>query len=221
MKIISIANKKGGVGKSTIATNLACYFIASGKSVVLIDADEQKSSMSFQELRPDTAKQFQTVSITGRTILREAEKFKADFVIIDVPAKDSPVSRAAIAAADFVIVPVQPSQYDILATEDTFRILDEVAAQKKDFKFSVVQNMVLTNPRVKISGEVTKVLKEIAKDYDMYVFKSVLFSRIAYKDSAEKGLSVAEMKGEKYVKAEEEFNSFFKEILQWLKEEKK
>ncbi|HNZ54052.1 MAG TPA: AAA family ATPase [bacterium] len=214
--IISIANKKGGVGKSTIATNLACFFSSSGKSVVLIDADEQKSSMYFQELRPDTAKQFQTVSITTRTILREAEKFNADYVIIDVPAKDSPVSRAAIAAADRVIVPVQPSQYDILASEDTFRLLDEVAAQKQNFKFAVIQNMVLSNPKVKITGEVSEVLKDMAKEFGLHLFNSVLYMRIAYKDSAEKGLSVAEMKGEKYTKAEEEFNSFYKEVLKWL-----
>lgn len=216
VKIISVANKKGGVGKSTIATNLACYFASSGKSVVLIDADEQKSSMSFQEVRPDTAIQFQTVSIMTRTILREAEKFLVDFVIIDVPAKDSPVSRAAIAAADRVIVPVQPSQYDILATEDTFRLLDEVSAQKQNFKFAVIQNMVLTNPKIKLSGEVSEVLKDMAKEYGIHLFDSVLFSRLAYKDSAEKGLSVAEMKGDKYSKATEEFDSFFKEVLKWV-----
>lgn len=214
--IISVANKKGGVGKSTIATNLACYFASSGKSVVLIDADEQKSSMSFQEIRPDTATQFQTVSITTRTILREAEKFPVEYIVIDVPAKDSPVSRAAIAAADRVIVPVQPSQYDILATEETFRLLDEVSAQKQNFKFAVIQNMVLTNPKIKLSGEVSEVLKDMAKEYGMHLFDSVLFSRLAYKDSAEKGLSVAEMKGEKYSKAAEEFNSFFKEVLKWV-----
>ena len=216
VKIISVANKKGGVGKSTIATNLAVYFASAGKSVVLIDADEQKSSMSFQEVRPDTAIQFQTVSIMTRTILREAEKFLVDFVIIDVPAKDSPVSRAAIAAADRVIVPVQPSQYDILATEDTFRLLDEVSAQKQNFKFAVIQNMVLTNPKIKLSGEVSEVLKDMAKEFGLHLFNSVLYMRIAYKDSAEKGLSVAEMKGEKYTKAEEEFNSFYKEVLKWL-----
>jgi len=208
--IISIANKKGGVGKSTIATNLACFFSSSGKSVVLIDADEQKSSMYFQELRPDTAKQFQTVSITTRTILREAEKFNADYVIIDVPAKDSPVSRAAIAAADRVIVPVQPSQYDILASEDTFRLLDEVAAQKQNFKFAVIQNMVLSNPKVKITGEVSEVLKDMAKEFGLHLFNSVLYMRIAYKDSAEKGLSVAEMKGRNTQKPKRSLIHFIK-----------
>ncbi|HPS30818.1 MAG TPA: hypothetical protein PLZ43_11220, partial [bacterium] len=110
----------------------------------------------------------------------------------------------------------QPSQYDILATEDTFRLLDEVAAQKQNFKFAVIQNMVLTNPKIKLSGEVSEVLKDMAKEYGIHLFDSVLFSRLAYKDSAEKGLSVAEMKGDKYSKAAEEFNSFFKEVLKWV-----
>jgi len=76
--------------------------------------------------------------------------------------------------------------------------------------------MVLSNPKVKITGEVSEVLKDMAKEFGLHLFNSVLYMRIAYKDSAEKGLSVAEMKGEKYTKAEEEFNSFYKEVLKWL-----
>ncbi len=216
MKIISIANKKGGVGKSTIATNLACYFAHSGYSVVLIDADEQRSSMGFQERRPDDAVQFQTVSIITRTILREAEKFKADYVIIDVPAKDSPVSRASVACADRVIVPIQPSQYDISATEGTFQLLDEISASKLDFKFSVVRNMVMPNPKFILTKEVDEVLEDFQNDYEMHIFESPICHRVAYKNSAESGLSVAEMKGGKYTKARDEFNNFYNEVLKWL-----
>jgi chromosome partitioning protein len=213
--IISIVNKKGGVGKTTIATNLACYF-AQTRKTVLIDADEQKSAMSFQEMRPDTAKQFQVVSITTRTILREAQKFEADIIIIDVPAKDTPVSRAAMAAADRIIVPVQPSQYDLLATEETFDILDQLSAQKENFKIAAVQNLVLTNPNIKISGEVSNVLKEMASDYNFTILESKLHNRLAYKSSAETGLAVFEINGSKFSKSEDEFTKFCKEVEEWL-----
>lgn len=213
--VISIANKKGGTGKSTVATNLACVLAASGSSTVLIDADEQQSSMSFQEGRPDTAVQFQVVSLPTKTILREAKKFNANNIIIDVPAKDSPVSRASMAAADLVIVPVQPSQYDILATEDTFQLLDQIAAQKERYKIGVVKNMVLPNPRIKLSGEVDTILCEMAKEYGLHIFETSLYSRLAYKESAEQGLAVTEMTGRKYEKASAEFTGLVKEIYEW------
>lgn len=214
--IIAVANKKGGVGKSTLSTNLACYFAASDKKVLLVDADEQGSAMAFQEARPDDAISFQTVSLCTRKIFREVQSFEHDVIVIDVAAKDSPVSRAAMAAADRVIVPVQPGQYDLLAAEDTFQLIDEIAASKENFKSAVIQNMVLTNSRVKISGETEELLKEMAADYGLHLFDTKIHSRIAYKDSAAEGLSVAELKGTKYSKAQDEFKSFYEEILRWL-----
>ena len=215
--IISVANKKGGVGKTTIATNLACYLANSGYKVVLIDADEQASSMSFQEKRPDDAVQFQTVSIITRHIFREATKFdSADYVILDVPAKDSIVSRNSMACADRVIVPVQPSQYDLLATKATLDILDEMADTKGDFKFSLLRNMVMPNPNFIITKETDDILVKLKEVYGVGVFESSICHRVAYKNSAETGLSVAEMKGEKYIKARDEFNNFYNEVLSWV-----
>jgi chromosome partitioning protein len=126
MPVVVVANPKGGVGKSTLSTHVAGYFASRGHAVMLGDADRQQSSRLWLGLRPPVARPIQTWDINADLIARPPKG--TTHVVVDTPAglhgwrfKD------VMKMADKVLVPVQPSVFDIFATR-TF--LDELAANK-------------------------------------------------------------------------------------------
>ena len=121
MIVLSIVQQKGGVGKTTLAINIAGEFRARGNKVIVIDADPQASSVAWAaprklnfEVRADLLAS-QSVSQWMRNVL----KLPADIVIIDTPAGIGTVFRAAIDAADLIIVPCGPSSLDLNAARHT------------------------------------------------------------------------------------------------------
>ena len=87
MKIIVVANSKGGAGKTTIATNLAVECSRAGKSVFLIDADEQGSSIGFRGLRKTA--DIKAMAITAPTLHEDLKDFDFDYIVVDVGGKDT------------------------------------------------------------------------------------------------------------------------------------
>jgi chromosome partitioning protein len=123
MPIVVVANPKGGVGKSTLATNVAGYFASQGHAVMLGDADRQQSSRLWLQLRPPAARPIATWAVSHDLIARPPRD--TSHVVLDTPAglhgwRFKDVMRMA----DKVLVPLQPSIFDIYATRD---FLDEVA----------------------------------------------------------------------------------------------
>lgn len=126
MPVVVVANPKGGVGKSTLSTHIAGYFASRGHAVMLGDADRQQSSRLWLELRPPGARPIQTWDINADLIARPPKG--TTHVVVDTPAglhgwrfKD------VMKMADKVLVPVQPSVFDIFATR---AFLDDLAANK-------------------------------------------------------------------------------------------
>ena len=123
MPIVVVANPKGGVGKSTLSTNVAGYFASQGHAVMLGDADRQQSSRLWLQLRPPAARPIATWAVSHDLIARPPRD--TSHVVLDTPAglhgwRFKDVMRMA----DKVLVPLQPSIFDIYATRD---FLDEVA----------------------------------------------------------------------------------------------
>lgn len=130
MKIVTIGNTKGGVGKSVISAHLAVAAINRKLDVLLIDADPQGSSMTFRAMREKD--DLTAVAITTPTIHKDVQKIQGyDLVIIDAGGRDSKSFRSAVSAADTLIIPILPSPYDVWATHDTIEILREIRVAKE------------------------------------------------------------------------------------------
>jgi len=218
MKVITVANQKGGCGKTTIATNLACYFAVKGKKTILVDADTQGSSMNFRGDRPDSNPQFQAVQNTTSSIFKDIIAFEHhDYVIIDAGGRDSKAFRSAMFAADLVIFPVKPSQTDIYSTEQALAIFNELKSTK-ELKGAIILNMVIPNPKIKLTAEVDETLVEIAADYDVSILNTKIYNRLAYQEALAAGLSVIEYSDsdKKYMKAKKEILNFAREVEKCL-----
>lgn len=208
MKVISVVNQKGGVGKSTIACNLAVCAVNDGKRTLLIDADPQGSSLSFRAIRE--ADDLKAVSITQPTIHKDIGDFENfDLVIIDAGGRDNTLFRSAISAATkgLLLIPVLPSQYDIWAAEDTFNVLKELRVYL-DIPAYAVFNQTIQNTTV--SKEAKETLEEITAENDIKLLETVLYSRVDYKKSISQGLGVSEYQPKG--KAAEEMNTLYCEI---------
>jgi len=117
MKVIAVLNQKGGSGKTTIATHLARALQLAGANVLLVDSDPQGSARDWAAVREDQP--LTVVGIDRPTIDRDLKQIaRKDFVVIDGAPQAADLAVSAIKAADFVLIPVQPSPYDIWATAD-------------------------------------------------------------------------------------------------------
>jgi chromosome partitioning protein len=133
MPVVVIANPKGGVGKSTLSTNVAGYLASRGHSVMLGDADRQQSSALWLGLRPPAARPIRSWDIAEDHVGRPPKG--TTHVVLDTPAGlHGHLFKDALKIADKVLVPLQPSIFDIYATR---AFLDELAQSKSADRLEV------------------------------------------------------------------------------------
>lgn len=212
MKVIVVGNLKGGVGKSTIACNLAVAAALDGKKTLIIDADPQGSSMTFRAVRQSD--NLKAVSIVQPTIHKDIRDFSNfDLVIVDAGGRDSTLFRSAVVAANggILVIPILPSQYDIWATQDTFSVLKEARAFA-DIPAYALFNQVMSNTNV--TKDAVETLQEITGENEISLLTSHLFSRVDYKKSITEGKGVMEYMPAS--KAAQEVKALYAELVQIL-----
>jgi chromosome partitioning protein len=144
-----VANPKGGVGKSTLATNLAGYFTFQGHNVMLGDVDVQQSSRSWLQLRSPTLPPISAWDVTDGHIAKPPKG--TTHMVLDTPAGlHGKKLDKVLQIADKVIVPLQASMFDILATQE---FLQEMKKQEGKFKLGVLGMRV--NGRTRAAEQLT------------------------------------------------------------------
>ncbi|MGE0800430.1 MAG: AAA family ATPase [Lautropia sp.] len=154
MPVIAIVNPKGGVGKSTVATNLAGYFACTSNATMLGDLDHQQSSRDWLSQRPTGAAPIYPWEMTHN---RARPPAGVTHVVIDTPAQ-MPVDRlkALFKGVDKILVPVQPSMFDIRATGGFLRELRAAIADDRRFFESVGVVGVRVDPRTRSADELSR-----------------------------------------------------------------
>ena len=210
--IIAVTNLKGGVGKTTIAINLAVALTQRKKSVCIIDTDKnQNSAVEWSMCRSEDKETIQVFSIEAEQIkvktLNDFEK-KFDVLILDGTPQLSELASRTIVVSDVVIIPISASLFDFRAFEKFLVLLEEtngnrVALGLKNIKSFIVLNKI--NDRANISSEIIRGLE----NYPVPILQNRLSNRTAYAETALDGIGVTEGKDKK---AADEFNKLVDEI---------
>ena len=205
--IISILNIKGGVGKTTVATNLAVGIAKTGKSVLVVDTDTQGSAVAWRGERDDAKTQVTVISLSSAAALRKQiidfrESF--DCVIIDGSPHVDALAAVSIAASNLVILPVGPSPLDIWATSKMVTQIEDAQVINPHIQASFLINKF---SQVTLLSKETK---EVLEEFSIPVFNTTLGSRVAYADTITQGMSVLEWPDRK---AKDEVRSFVNEVL--------
>jgi chromosome partitioning protein len=134
MPVVVVANPKGGVGKSTLATNIAGYYASQGHAVMLGDADRQQSSQLWLGLRPPEARPIQHLGADAPTTSSSRPRAPPMWCWTHPAGLHGRMFKDVLKLADKVIVPLQPSVFDIFATR---AFLDELAEHRKASQMQV------------------------------------------------------------------------------------
>jgi chromosome partitioning protein len=194
--IITVGNTKGGVGKTTIAVNLAIARALAGRTVWLVDGDRQGTAQTAISLRaeagvlPGIACASYPDGVTLRAqVQQQASRF--DDVIIDAGGRDSTALRAAMVLSDVLLVPFQPRSFAVWALHDMAALIDEVRSVRDGLRCYAVLNDADPGEHASDNHEAAAAIAEVPQfDY----LPTLLRRRKAFANAAGAGLSVLEYK---------------------------
>lgn len=189
--ILSVGNIKGGVGKTTLAVNLAILRANAGRDVLLVDGDEQRTALTFTDLRSEQMGQpgYTAVSLQGAALRTQVRQLasKYDDIIIDVGGRDTGSLRAALTITDTLLVPVQPRSFDIWAVDQMAELVAEAREINDHLRALIVLNAA--DAQGHDNEDAAQALNEIQ---GLEMLNAVIGRRKAFPNAAASGRAVTE-----------------------------
>lgn len=191
--IVLVAAEKGGVGKSTIASNLAVYLAHKGVDVVLLDTDAQATCARFVERRDDGNRQptVPCVQRTGEvsTTLRDLVR-RYQVVVVDAGGRDTLEMRSVMKVADLLLTPIRASQADLETLPKLNELIGLARGENPNLKASAVLSMAPTNPTIR---EVEDARDLFAQFDQLELADTIIRDRKVYRDALLSGHGVVEL----------------------------
>lgn len=208
MKVITVAQQKGGAGKTTVAAHLAVALVQKGRRVAIIDIDPQGSLSHWHRIREERFGEGYTglsfASVSGWRVASEVSRLKRnhDYIIIDSPPHTETEARTAIRSADLLVIPVQPSPTDLWASKATVEL-----ARAERIPVKVLLNRVSANS--KLAQTIAAELEDLAE--------TTLGNRVLFAAALLEGRSATEVDPSSAASAE--IKSLVKELISLLEQE--
>jgi len=199
--IVTVGNTKGGVGKTTLAVNIAIARALAGRDVWLIDGDRQGTAQTAIAIRAEAGHQPGIACATypdGPTLRSQVQQQRAKFddIVIDAGGRDSTALRAALVLSDVLLVPYQPRSYDVWALEDIAALVEEARSVRDGLRAYALRAYAILNCADPGEASADNVGAEdaVAQVPQLELLRTPIRRRKSFSNAAGQGLSVLEAK---------------------------